>query len=525
MGLNTEKTKRLLAIHGWSGVILGLFLYVVVVSGSVAVFAHEIGQWSVGGKVAKGGVNLGVHDQIVSLSQNVDPSYLEAINVFENSAGHVVAFFHTHGLNDSGDPDDIGALIEFHPVSKEVISHREGFGSDLFGHDPLGALDEFIVALHVSLHIPDPWGLYATGILGFLMFVAAGSGLLIHKHLLKDIFVPPRYSSALLNKRDRHILAGSWALPFSFVLAFTGAFLSFALSLGFPMVAKSAFGGDQIAMFEALAGKPAIVNETPTTAANIDTILADSAKRAGSDAYAFNITHWGRADASIDVFHPNPEGELIFQKHAYSLAQGEFREEQVPIGQAPSASNTALILMRALHFGDFSGLISKFIWVSLGIALAYVNITGLDLWIQRRTNSVLWRRFEIATTITGYGVNIALACAVLGFFLSLPFGMTLFWTPAGFVLGASMSIAAGCGMQTRKSRRAALHYGLALLLIVVPLARIGTGGGFGRFGIDPIVVMMDLLCIIAALWMLASEITRRRGLAPHFAGPAVSPAE
>ena len=46
--LSQAQIKRLTAIHGWSAVVLGLLLYAVVATGAVAVFANEIGRWSVG---------------------------------------------------------------------------------------------------------------------------------------------------------------------------------------------------------------------------------------------------------------------------------------------------------------------------------------------------------------------------------------------------------------------------------------------------------------------------------------------
>ena len=46
--VSQAKTKRLLAVHGWSGTILGLLLYVVIFTGAIVVFADEIGAWSRG---------------------------------------------------------------------------------------------------------------------------------------------------------------------------------------------------------------------------------------------------------------------------------------------------------------------------------------------------------------------------------------------------------------------------------------------------------------------------------------------
>jgi uncharacterized iron-regulated membrane protein len=42
MHLSQQRTKTLLAIHGWSAVCLSLLLYVVIVTGVASVFAPEI---------------------------------------------------------------------------------------------------------------------------------------------------------------------------------------------------------------------------------------------------------------------------------------------------------------------------------------------------------------------------------------------------------------------------------------------------------------------------------------------------
>ncbi|RYD88011.1 MAG: PepSY domain-containing protein, partial [Sphingomonadales bacterium] len=46
--LHKDDTKLMIAVHGWSGILLGLLLYAVVITGMVAVFAEEIGAWSAG---------------------------------------------------------------------------------------------------------------------------------------------------------------------------------------------------------------------------------------------------------------------------------------------------------------------------------------------------------------------------------------------------------------------------------------------------------------------------------------------
>ena len=39
--LPQRETKLMVAVHGWLGVVLGLLLYAVIVTGTAAVFAQE----------------------------------------------------------------------------------------------------------------------------------------------------------------------------------------------------------------------------------------------------------------------------------------------------------------------------------------------------------------------------------------------------------------------------------------------------------------------------------------------------
>ena len=408
-----EASKRLLAVHGWSGVILGLFLYVVVVTGAIAVFAHEIGEWSNGGVETHAPLNQPLDAKIQELARTVDKKYLEDVSIFANTAGSVQVFFHTHGTNSSGDPDDLGVRYLLAPGTLEVLSRDEGFGSDM-PDDPQSALERFITELHINLHAPRPWGLYLTGILGFVMLAAVVSGIILHKHILRDIFVAPRFSSLLLNRRDRHILAGSWSLPFGFILAFTGAFFSFAGAIGLPLVAMVSFGGDQVKMIETLVGVPEHENEAPAEMANLDTVIGEATERAGNAPSFVAVIHWGAQDAKLNAFHPPAEGEVEGSSHIFDMATGEYLGTKPPLGTEPSAGGTAFAWMGPLHFGHFGGLLSKVIWVCLGLATCYVTLTGLQLWVQRRQESSAWRMLSRGIPIVGYGVPIGLVGAADG---------------------------------------------------------------------------------------------------------------
>lgn len=523
--LSQQRTKRLVAIHGWSGIVLGLLLYVVLLTGAVAVFAFEIGSWSASGMKSDQPFATPIDPTLRDLAERVPAEYHDDINVFSNSAGHVVAFLHTHTLNDDGDIADKGVLVELHPETHEILAQREGFSSDVFGADPWGALDDFLVDLHVNLHLPHPWGLYATGVLGLLMMASAISGILIHRHLLKELFVAPRPSSLLLNARDRHNLAGSWGLPFAFLLAFTGAFLSFAIALGFPTLSLVAFGGDQAAMVERVIGLPEAEDPTPTPLANVDAILARSADVAGTDPSGFSVMHWGRADARVTVFHPPAEGDFSAPRQVFDGASGDYLGPKPALGTEPSFGSAVFSVIPPLHFGTFAGMLSRTIWFGLGLAMCYVTLTGLQLWLRRRENDPLWCRLARAVPVFGYGLPIAIAASGIGFFLSLPAQATLFWTPAGFLIGCALAIAAGLALSDGQALSRVYRLTLGVGFLALPLLRMAMGGaGWGSLldSGNAAIIVFDVVLLLTAIGLLMAAADLRQARASGGQVPAAA---
>ena len=215
--LTQAKTKRFLAVHGWSGTLLGLLLYVCIFTGSIVVFEDEIDSWSRG--------QIAYHDSIGTLvdhkfrvaARDVDRKYYEEVSIFRLADGNMRYLFHTHETDQ-----ETGRIVE--PIVRmtldsetgDVIERWEGLRSEL-PSDPGGALRNFWVDLHVQLYMPNPYGIILVGVLGLAMMFAAVSGILIHRHVLRDAFVAARSSKRLVGARDLHVLAGTWGLPFAFI--------------------------------------------------------------------------------------------------------------------------------------------------------------------------------------------------------------------------------------------------------------------------------------------------------------------
>ena len=203
--LSQDRSKSMLAIHGWSGVLLGLLLYAVIVTGMISVFADEIGEWSNPRPHHQAkAFPTGLDAKVREIATTVDPKYYEELTLFPRAGGQILAFFHHH-VTPEGEslPKEVGVEFKLHPDTLAVLDRREGYAEKIQDFDRANALADFLVTLHVSLHIPDPWGYFVTGILGLAMMVAAVTGLFMHRHLLQELFTIRRLRAALLDAATR----------------------------------------------------------------------------------------------------------------------------------------------------------------------------------------------------------------------------------------------------------------------------------------------------------------------------------
>lgn len=506
IALSQARVKRLTAIHGWSAVVLGLLLYAVVLTGAVAVFAPEVGRWSAGGLRDRPPMEGPVDALVRQLAREVDPAHREDVGLWSGEGNDLVVVFHTHKLNpESGIVEDFGTLFRADPTTGAVLSRHDGFIWNEPSAWETSALRRFLVDLHVRLYLPDPWGLIVTGILGLMMMTAVVSGILMHRHLIRDLFVTERPGGRLVSVRDRHILASTWSIPFAFLLAFTGSFFSFASTIAFPIVAAIAFGGDQEAMVDTLFEPPVVEDATPVPLASLDYIIADSNARVGVPTEYVGVSHWGRADARVYVWHDPRPGGLGYVQNVFDGPSRQFLGRQAAVGAEPSAGATLYGLMAPLHFGHFAGLLSQAVWGGLGVAMCVVILSGMRLWIRRRADSPAWRRFGLATQATGYGLPLGMVTSAYAYFLAVPAGDAFFWTPLGFLPGVAVAawLAVRIPDEDRLGRAFQRLLGIACLLL--PVLRLATGGmtwADALIGGQHDVLTVDLLLLLAGAWLL-----------------------
>ncbi|MFA7601643.1 MAG: PepSY-associated TM helix domain-containing protein [Novosphingobium sp.] len=507
--LKKDETKAMVAVHGWSGILLGLLLYAVVLTGTAAVFAHEIGAWSAGHVATQSTFEKPIDAQVRRLDAMTPPEFREALSLFEIGDHGLGAFFHRDELDAKGMPIERGIYYQLDNAGQLRATVR-GTSEEIFGPRNDDALSSFLVDTHVRLHVPDPWGLLLTGILGLAMLVAAISGLLIHRHLFKDIFTLRRQAKPVLVDRDKHSVASTWSLPFAFILAFTGSFFSFFGTVGVPVVAMAAFGGDVEALSEAVFGNPGKPDPRPVAIGNLDRVTADAIRRTGEEPTFIAIENFGRADAKITTFHNPRASDIEPVALLYDGATATFVRAKPTVGAEPSVGGTLAGIMGPLHFGNFAGFLSKAIWFGLGFAMCYVTYTGMRLWVVRRkdeTRSLAW--LERTLTVVGFGLPFGLATAAAAFLVTMPLGTAVYWTTAAFLIASAMAVLAGVFAPSNEFLSRLLKGATGIVMIGLPLLRLfaaqGPGWGEAMAVGQPIIPALDLAFVAAGIGLVRAS--------------------
>ncbi len=432
-----SKAKALLSLHSWSGIILGMLLYAVIFTGSVAVVSDEVGDWSNSNVKQDLLLDTDINTMVDILAQQTPTEFQDEIAIYENHDQQLVYFFHTHKQKPSGEFDDYG--IQYIVGKAGNIKQQvEGFGTDIFAEDDGNALSRFLVSIHTELHIPSPWGLILTGILGLAMLVAAVSGFMMHRNLFTDMFSIRKQRNGKPLKRDSHTVAGTWSIPFAILLAFTGSFFSFSAAFGLPAMAMVAFGGDQEAMMHTLVGEAPNQSSVPMQSANINLMVADSAQRQAATPSFVTLSHWGTESASMVAFYMPNAGKVGFEQLLFDGTNGEFVQHKPLVGTVSSAGSAILSLIYPIHFGTFAGMFSKLVWLSLGVASCYVVITGLQLYAYKNEKpGTSWSWFSRVNIWGFYGLPLSSICSAVGFFVSAELDANQSsWTPLSFVIAA-----------------------------------------------------------------------------------------
>ncbi|MGR4869464.1 PepSY-associated TM helix domain-containing protein [Variovorax sp. LARHSF232] len=356
--MTSKRTLNMLfTIHSWAGIVTGLLMFVVCFSGAVVVFKNEIDLWA--------------NPSLAALPRASAPASLDAIarNVHARYPG---ARIETILLPDAVTPSHFVFVREQGGGGADGQRTKLAVRSDTT--EVVGPVDsqlgQFLRSLHVFLFFGPRW---IVGFLGVAMLVLIGTGFVIHRKIIAELFTQRWGRSFRLVMSDLHKAAGIWGLAFHLLIAFSGAWLGLA-----PVFERA---------FDYLV-QPSAPATTPKRAPAAAMVALDEARAAalravpGFEPRQITLRQWGRADAQVAFAGGLADHLASTVRVQVAGASGHVQSVLDPRERGFWSQFNGL--MEPLHFGDFGGLALKWLYFALGMTPAFLSLSGTLIWLDGR---------------------------------------------------------------------------------------------------------------------------------------------
>jgi uncharacterized iron-regulated membrane protein len=354
-----SSVKRALSAHAAIGLITGGLLYLVCLTGTVAVFYPELQR-----------LEQAVAPEMETIAPDAVQRGVEAVLASEKGkppTTHLYVHMPVEDLPRATITTDTQAV------------HLNADGS-IAGPEEI-AWSDFLVALHYTLNIPGLFGMTLVGALGAMILALSISGVLAHPRIFRDAFCLRARDHSGVGLADWHNRLSVWTLPFSVAIALTGAVIGLG-SLSVWGLAQLRAEGDVTKIYAPLFGPEGKPDARPAPAPDVAGVLRAMAQRYPSVKLTYVILHEPQTVGQEVQIAARHSQRLIFGEYYRFDAQARYLGAagmaDGDLGQQAAASTYSL------HFGDYGGLLVKLAYVLFGAALTAICATGVYIWLGKR---------------------------------------------------------------------------------------------------------------------------------------------
>ena len=346
------KKNFIFYIHSTAGLVSGLFILLMSLSGAALVFHNEMDAVQLPPIIS----NQHAMATVDSCYNTIKKQYpLAQISncVLSEKNSKSVSFF----IYDSSYKSGTKAMeIFLHPQTAEVLKAK-------------GSSDNFVSWLskfHNSFHLGKT-GEWLLGFFALVFLLSIITGLILFR---KNILAVLLFRKSVYKKNNLHQLIGVYALLFNLMIAITGFWMQryvfkkeFYTADNYTPVLKTS----PPLSFKFDSAYSEVKKQYPNFTASV-IYFAQSSKS--------NTAVYGSRSSNAYI-HSKKFADVIFLDSAGSIAKTRFVNEI-------SADDRYDIINSQLHMGRFGGTGIKIIYCVFGLTGALLSITGFLLWWKRR---------------------------------------------------------------------------------------------------------------------------------------------
>ena len=350
--------KRLWKLHSWLGLIAGLGLLVIGLTGSLLVFHEELEQVLNPElvRVAPGAQGRLPYDQLLASVNDQLPGYEVAgwLPQHDHPEFADVVYVMKHGTGD-------WLLATLDPYTGRILASPRK-GTETF--------TGWLLELHYAF-FADHAGVFIVGIFGVLLMALGVTGVWLYRDFWKNVFTLRWGRGARILFSDIHKFAGITSVVFNLALGFTGAYWNLTHVAGHWL--------------EEEHEEPVMVERLYAGSLSLDALAGDAAKRVPgfrANYLSFPISAEAPAVTFYGASEPRsrwsgPYGSYV----AYDARRGRFMSAT----DIRDAGGWARFVdgFTPVHFGTFGGLPVKILWAFIGLTPAILSISGFCIWWMR----------------------------------------------------------------------------------------------------------------------------------------------
>lgn len=387
------KTSRLWwSVHQWVGLKLSILLGFVFLTGTIAVFSHEI-------------------DWALRPALRVDPATVHGPVAWSAAARNVAALHPDARILLLDEPIDRGFALT------ATIQKPDGVRAFVYLHPSTGAVrgegpwvgaHRVLRNMHRHLNLPTPIGVPIVSALSILLLTSVGTSFAVYKKWWRGFFKPVRWRDARTAMGDLHRLAGLWSLWFAALIGATGLWY-----LAESTVAKAPpFPRAKVA---------AVKLDTRKLADRLETNL-----NAAQAAYpGLRIQRIAFPGGKVGAFQFAGQYKAVLVRERANMAWTNPATGAVVLltdGRELTVHQRISEMADPLHFGTFGGVWTKLIWFAFGLVLTALAVSGVAIYALRLSRE--GRTWAVWTTawrgmgawrwpaLAGIGVALALLPAL-----------------------------------------------------------------------------------------------------------------
>ena len=345
-----KKRNPLFYFHSVTGLITGIFILILSVSGSILVFQEELAfkptiEWEEG----KSMISL---DSIFNSTRQQYPR-AQISNCWLPSKEDPAYRF---TIYDPSFKQAVAPLRLFvHPQTGILLTSRDG---------KAGLLNWFS-GLHRSFHLGKT-GEWLLGFFGLLFILNLLTGIALFRKSMGAVLL---FKKSAFQKNNLHQLIGTYALLFNLLIAVTGTWMQ-------RYIFKASFYQS--------SGWKNVVKPTPALAYNL------------ANAFGSVKQQHPGFTAALVYFPQSPSGSTTIYgaRSNNSFIHSKTMADYIGLDSAGKISYTGFvteipaadrydIINAQLHFGQYGGLPVKIVYSVLGLAGGLLSITGFLMWRRR----------------------------------------------------------------------------------------------------------------------------------------------